>query len=247
MPIEIKCTGCGRLLRVADEHRGKQARCPMCNSIFPVTEPANVPTVSEPEDVQSSPTPALNWFMKTPEGQTYGPVSPSELDRWVSEGRVTADCQLRSENSVNWQSADQRYSVLRSSPTADASRRNPFANSSAESDFYRRSETVAAAYHRGTGHAYSQSRPAYVVPHRGGLILALGILGWVTCPILSVMAWVMGSSDLREMRSGRMDPSGMGLTQAGQVLGIIYTIFWILGFVLLLFFILLGVAANAVA
>jgi hypothetical protein len=61
------------------------------------------------------------------------------------------------------------------------------------------------------------------------------------------MAWVMGSSDLREMRSGRMDPSGMGLTQAGQILGMIYAIFWILGFVLLLFFILLGVAANAVA
>jgi hypothetical protein len=61
------------------------------------------------------------------------------------------------------------------------------------------------------------------------------------------MAWVMGSSDLREMRSGRMDPSGMGLTQAGQILGMIYAIFWILGFVLLLFFILVGVAANAVA
>ena len=48
------------------------------------------------------------------------------------------------------------------------------------------------------------------------------------------------------MRSGRMDPSGMGLTQAGQILGMIYSILWILFFLLFLFIILIGVAAAAV-
>jgi predicted RNA-binding Zn-ribbon protein involved in translation (DUF1610 family) len=56
-------------------------------------------------------------------------------------------------------------------------------------------------------------------PHRGGLILALGILGWVVCFPLGIAAWVMGSSDLREMAAGRMDPQGEGLTRAGKILG----------------------------
>jgi predicted RNA-binding Zn-ribbon protein involved in translation (DUF1610 family) len=64
------------------------------------------------------------------------------------------------------------------------------------------------------------SRPAgSLAPHRGGLILALGILGWVVCFPLGIAAWVMGSSDLREMAAGRMDPQGEGLTRAGKILG----------------------------
>lgn len=33
MSIEIACAGCGSKLRVSDEHRGKQARCPKCGTI----------------------------------------------------------------------------------------------------------------------------------------------------------------------------------------------------------------------
>ena len=58
-------------------------------------------------------------------------------------------------------------------------------------------------------------------PHRGTLILVMGILGLVCCVILGIVAWVMGSADLREMDMGRMDPSGRGLTQAGKICGIV--------------------------
>ena len=58
-------------------------------------------------------------------------------------------------------------------------------------------------------------------PHRGVLILILGILSIVCCFILGIVAWVMGNNDLREMAAGRMDPSGRGLTQAGKICGII--------------------------
>lgn len=60
-------------------------------------------------------------------------------------------------------------------------------------------------------------------PHRGALILVLGILGLVFCPLTAPFAWMMGSEDLRQMRAGRMDPEGEGLTQAGRVLGMIVT------------------------
>jgi len=75
-------------------------------------------------------------------------------------------------------------------------------------------------------------------PHRGGLILALGILGLVCCFICGIIAWVMGSNDLKEMSAGRMDAAGQGLTQAGKICGMISVILQILGFVL--WFLLMG-------
>ena len=65
-------------------------------------------------------------------------------------------------------------------------------------------------------------------PHRGTLILVFGILGLVCCFIFGIIAWVMGNGDLREMDTGRMDPTGRGLTQAGKICGIISVIWWII-------------------
>ncbi len=61
-------------------------------------------------------------------------------------------------------------------------------------------------------------------PHRGGVILALGILGLVVCFICGIIAWIMGNNDLREMAAGTMDLSGRGLTQAGRICGIVSVI-----------------------
>ena len=74
-------------------------------------------------------------------------------------------------------------------------------------------------------------------PHRGGLILALGILGLVCCFICGIIAWVMANKDLRQMDSGVMDPSGRGLTQAGKICGIISVILSIVLLIISLLFI----------
>jgi len=66
-------------------------------------------------------------------------------------------------------------------------------------------------------------------PHRGGVVLALGILGIVVCFICGIVAWVMGNNDLREMTAGTMDPAGRGLTQAGKICGMISVILAIVG------------------
>ena len=65
--------------------------------------------------------------------------------------------------------------------------------------------------------------------HRGILILVLGILGLVICGPLGIVAWVMGSGDLKEIDAGTMDPAGRGTTQAGKICGIIATILMIIG------------------
>jgi hypothetical protein len=82
-----------------------------------------------------------------------------------------------------------------------------------------------------------------LAPHRGGLILTLGILGLVVCAFLGIAAWVMGSADLREMAEGRMDPAGRDMTNAGKICGMIATCLLILGGVGMILVLALGLGA----
>ena len=89
-----------------------------------------------------------------------------------------------------------------------------------------------------------------LTPHRGTVILVLGIVGLVIpllcsccCGILSIagcicgiIAWVMANKDLKEMDAGTMDPTGRGTTQAGKICGIISVILAIVMFIISLLF-----------
>jgi len=81
---------------------------------------------------------------------------------------------------------------------------------------------------------------ALVKPHRGVVVLVLGILGIVVCFICGIFAWVMGKNDLREMDAGIMDPAGRGITKAGKICGMIGTILGCLWF----FFMLISLALS---
>ncbi len=75
-------------------------------------------------------------------------------------------------------------------------------------------------------------------PHRGTLILVLGILSIVLTPCLSILgipAWIMGNSDLKAIDADQMDASGRSLTSAGRICGMI-------GVILLILSILLAIA-----
>jgi len=72
-------------------------------------------------------------------------------------------------------------------------------------------------------------QPVTMKPHRGPVILVLGIIGIVLCFITGIIAWVMGSSDLKEMQQGLRDPEGEGLTRAGMICGIVGTCLAVLG------------------
>jgi len=77
---------------------------------------------------------------------------------------------------------------------------------------------------------------ASVKAHRGTMLLVFGILGLLCCIIFAILAWVMGSSDLKAMAEGQMDPSGEGLTKAAKILGIIGCVLGILSLVWMVFF-----------
>lgn len=70
-------------------------------------------------------------------------------------------------------------------------------------------------------------------PHRGVLILVLGILSLMVCGVLGIAAWMMGKSDLEKMRIGQMDKEGEPLTKVGYILGIVGSILFMLQMLLL--------------
>jgi len=82
--------------------------------------------------------------------------------------------------------------------------------------------------------------PVAVKPHRGGMILAFGIIGLVCCIIFAILAWVMGNGDLKEMAAGRMDRTGEGMTKAGKILGMIACILAIIGVVVNIIMLIAG-------
>jgi hypothetical protein len=71
-------------------------------------------------------------------------------------------------------------------------------------------------------------------PHRGQLVLILGIVSLVALACggfgavvglpCAIIAWILGTKDLARMEAGTMDPEGQGITQAGRVCGIVGTI-----------------------
>ncbi len=269
--LEIPCGGCGRALRVAPEHAGKMVRCPVCGHIthVPASLSAGTPSNPEPTSGQheradegarsdetasgaglpaSSPPLSIHgdtaeWYMKTPEEQTFGPATFKELERWVQEGRITADCHLCQGAAGNWQPADWLFPSLKTQATfSPLLARTPAASHSAPT--YTPSHYPSPAGHPNASPTnFALGR--YVAPHRGPLILVLALMGlFITCPVFPFMTWVMGSNDLREMQAGRMDPAGRDLTRAGMVIGMVLSILWILGFLIIFGSMLAGIAGN---
>ena len=82
-------------------------------------------------------------------------------------------------------------------------------------------------------------------------MLTMGILAWVCNAFLipGILAWVWGQGDLKKMRTGEMDPTGHGMTQAGMIIGIIATLLAaavLLFYVgIILFVIIVGAAGAA--
>ena len=170
MAIEFNCGTCGSVLRVGDEHAGKQAKCPQCTNVNTIPYESQVNT-----------------------GASQAPVG----------------AQQPSAPMTGQQGHQYQY----------------------------QQQPVAAPY--GMPHGSFQ-------PERGGLILALGIIGLLVCCIPGAFAWIMGKGDMAKIKAGVMDPRGESLTQVGMILGIISCVLWgIGGLIYIAFFAFIILAAGA--
>jgi len=211
MPIDTLCQTCGKRLRVADEHAGKTARCPGCQTIYTVPQP-NAP--QQPIVWQTAPAVGAGqpdrWHLKSTDGLTYGPVSKADLDQWMQQGRITAQAQVMSEADGRWVWAGQFYPQLGSFTTDTAAPASATINPYAP-----------------PGAAYGWTLSGYREQHRGPVILALALVGIFFCNIACIVAVVMAIIDLNKMAQGTMDKSGKGLTIAGLVVGALPLAIWL--------------------
>ena len=86
-----------------------------------------------------------------------------------------------------------------------------------------------------------RAAPGGLEPHRGTLILVLGILSLVLCGFFTgIPAWIMGKGDLAKIKDGIMNPEGEGPTKAGMICGMICCIISAVGIGLIILLMILG-------
>jgi hypothetical protein len=73
-----------------------------------------------------------------------------------------------------------------------------------------------------------------------GYLLILGVGG----PILGPAAWIMGSHALRQIRAGVRDPIGTNRAKDGLICGMIATVLFVLGAIILAIGILLAIMGS---
>jgi predicted Zn finger-like uncharacterized protein len=196
MPTVITCPSCSRSLRVPDELQGRQVRCPSCSTEFTAGAAAAAPS--------SGPgLPRLSIDEQPPSAPSPPPgrrlVGAVEMP--VS-GQPDAPPPPPPPPGPPPPRRDERGWDRRPPPYDD------------RAEWERRRS--------GGGRRYQE-------PHRSGTILGLGITGLVLCVLppvglaLSIIAWVMGQSDMAKMDRGEMDHSGQEATRGGWICGIIGT------------------------
>jgi hypothetical protein len=207
MSIFVDCPVCARQLRVPDDLLGDEVKCPTCGGTFaaPTEACSAVPATPRPAVVTETLAP-LEVGLR----QAVPPV-PTLRVRVVEEEKGKPG-PARAAQPAGRQ--------LRGCPACG--------------------EPVAAnvrqcrACGEYLGETDDQPWPRLECePHRGGLVLGLGITSIVlilTCVLsivglpVGVAAWVIGHGDLQKMRAGMMDPEGWNTTHAGRTCGIIGTV-----------------------
>jgi len=154
------------------------------------------------------------WFAHIGQ-QQYGPVDEQALRGWVTQGRLGPYDLIWSAGMSNWLQAASIF------PGWFGQTPPPLTNVMPSPGM--------------PGVPGMSMHTNYLKPHRGVMILIFGIIGVsfiLSClsVIFAIMAWVMGSNDLREIDEGRMDPAGRGITNGGRICGMIGTILTIIGF-----------------
>jgi len=78
-------------------------------------------------------------------------------------------------------------------------------------------------------------RPADLRRNHAELVLFLGIVSLFMCGPVGIVAWILGSSDLKKIRREEMSPAKIGILRLGRVLGLVGTVLFGVAIVLAVF------------
>ena len=265
--IRFACPGCNATYSVDDAKGGKAGKCPKCQAQFVIpaaeADPAAPPPVPEPR--RSPPPPAPAADAGAVEIQPC-PKCGARLSVAASDLGVDVECPYCKEvyaalrPGAGGRPADRPSRRREEPPAEDRPSRRGRRDDAADDDRPRRKRPAA-------GDDVDEDRPRRrddddepddrprkkkrrrsYDPHRGGMILALGIASFVLCgPFTGIPAIIMGGSDLKQMDAGHMDPDGRGLTQAGRIVGIINLVLWVISIVGYCLIFILAIAGGAAA
>jgi len=206
MATQVACPSCSRTLRVPDELLGGAVQCPTCGTTFDAAIPPA--PVSE--------LPPLQLSLDDDEGRPAQSIPKVPAYRLV---------QLPPGPAPPPRPADARDAELRPCPFCRELirrkvRRCPYCD-----------EILRDADDRSEERLASLGVRRDCEPHRGRLILTLGIISLVSLAIvpplglvLGIIPWILGRRDIRKMRAGLMDPEGRGQTESGVACGVVSTI-----------------------
>jgi hypothetical protein len=102
MSIDSKCVGCNKILRVGDEHAGKQAKCPECGAVTQIAELGNLGVSADGNKESLHPTDRLD-SQSTPGEQNQDtqdfqlPFTPSQM----SDGQEIGETVPGNPESTN--------------------------------------------------------------------------------------------------------------------------------------------------
>jgi predicted Zn finger-like uncharacterized protein len=259
--IRFSCPGCGAVYSVDDAKGGKTGKCPKCQTQFqipmpegagPPPPPAAEPPATLPPPPPSDPNapveiepcpgcqarlsvaaadlgadvecPYCKRVYKAVQAGARPPAPPRRPEPDEAGGRPRRraeededDRPSRRRRRDEDEFDEDRPSRRRREEDEEDDRPSRRRRDEDEEDRPRRRR-------RRVGGSYE--------PHRGGVILGLGIFGFLCCGIAAVAAVIMGTQDLNKMGSGQMDPDGKTMTIIGMVFGVLGILLWIAGIVL---------------
>lgn len=119
MAIHVQCPGCGRAFRAPDALAGKRVQCPNCSGTITVGAVARPPdrpradTTAKKEPLPKKPAAqpgaAAQWHVRTADEQLHGPVTKSQLDALVAEGRLDGFCRVHRGDWDHWKWIEDVY------------------------------------------------------------------------------------------------------------------------------------------
>jgi hypothetical protein len=80
----------------------------------------------------------------------------------------------------------------------------------------------------------AEIKPLPIKPHRGGILMLMGIVG-LAIPFLGFVVWIVASKDLAEMNVRRRDSGGRFFTEGARLVGVLGTALWLVLVIFLLF------------
>lgn len=163
MGIRFNCSN-GHKIHVKAFLAGKRGICPECGVTvqIPIVDPTTVaaasaaPKAATPpppvrSDVADDATDDVEWYVRIPGGEQFGPASSDEFRDWIEQGRVGTDCMVWQQGWKDWKSWDAAQPLVQVSASSRpiAAERSPQTQASSAaafpSDLPKSSSSEAAA------------------------------------------------------------------------------------------------------